>query len=76
MIGIRIKRTEGVRERYVRWRGGGEIRHRLRFQGAFNCRGPYGSREASVVHEKRYIFLTAEGLVSWPRGGGEADHQS
>jgi len=56
MIGIRIRRTEGVGEGYVRWRGGGEIRHRLWSQGAFNCRGPYGSREASVVHEKDTSF--------------------
>ena len=58
MIGIRIRRTERDRERYVRWGRRGEIRHRWRSRGAFNCRGPYGSREASVVHEKRYIFLT------------------
>lgn len=49
MMGIRIRRAERNQERYVRW--GGERYAVVSGPSVlFNCRGPYGSREASVVH--------------------------
>jgi len=74
---IVYKNKEGLwkrREICEMERRGGEIRHRWRSRCAFNCRRPYGSREASVA-QKDTSFLAA-GVWYLGRGHEEEVRQT